>query len=109
MDRTNSWNPTLRGAAAPNSNVRQHGERMECAICLNDIPVHEEAFLLPSCYHAFHFTCITTWTQQQLRHPPMRQGSDGSYQPCGSTQCLCPLCKRPYTTIVYECIDGTFK
>ena len=73
---------------------------MECSICLSDVPMEEEAFLLPICYHRFHKACIQRWTEQQQQHPVMDEGEQ---------QCLCPLCKRPYECIVYDCMDKAFK
>jgi hypothetical protein len=73
---------------------------MECAICLNDVELAEEAYLLPTCYHRFHHACIMTWTQHQQQHP--EAGQDAK-------RCLCPLCKRPYSVIIYDCVDRTFK
>ena len=73
---------------------------MECSICLSDVPMEEEAFLLPICYHRFHKACILRWTEQQQQHPVRDKGEQ---------QCLCPLCKRPYECIVYDCMDKAFK
>lgn len=62
--------------------------------------MEEEAFLLPICYHRFHKACIMQWTEQQQQHPIRDKGEQ---------QCLCPLCKRPYECIVYDCMDKAFK
>ncbi|GAX82155.1 hypothetical protein CEUSTIGMA_g9583.t1 [Chlamydomonas eustigma] len=70
----------------------------ECPICLNEVSIEDESFLLPQCYHCFHYLCILRWTEAQQKHPSP-----------GYLQYLCPLCKRPYTTIIHSCVNKSFK
>lgn len=47
--------------------------------------------------------CIQEWTERQRQH-----GADTECPP-GPGRCkyACPLCKAPYTYIVYECIGSS--
>jgi hypothetical protein len=47
----------------------------------------------------FCTSCAFEWTHKQLSHP-----SSGP----GDTITTCPLCRQPYTAILYECIHSTF-
>lgn len=57
-------------------------EKIECSICLDDIPENYHVTQLP-CNHYFHKECITKWLE---------------------TQAACPICRE---TITVECDDKT--
>jgi hypothetical protein len=79
---------------------------MDCPICLNHIELQNEAYLNP-CFHRFCFTCIKQWTESQKRHPTAAQYGQANID--GSTALACPMCKRPYTHIVYDCIGKSYR
>lgn len=72
---------------------------MECPICMNHVDLHNEAYLYP-CFHRYCFSCIQQWTVSQQKHQPVDQDT---------TTCLCPLCKAPYTQIIYDCVGSTYR
>eukprot|EP00882_Tetradesmus_deserticola_P016858 GHRQ01018032.1.p1 GENE.GHRQ01018032.1~~GHRQ01018032.1.p1 ORF type:complete len:200 (+),score=39.71 GHRQ01018032.1:311-910(+) len=79
---------------------------MDCPICLSHIEVHNEAYLNP-CFHRFCFSCIQRWTESQKRHPPA--SPSGQESSTGHTPLACPMCKRPYIHIVYDCIGTSYR
>eukprot|EP00878_Enallax_costatus_P008540 GHUV01008928.1.p1 GENE.GHUV01008928.1~~GHUV01008928.1.p1 ORF type:complete len:296 (+),score=56.73 GHUV01008928.1:130-888(+) len=72
---------------------------MECAICLNQVDIHNEAYVYP-CFHRYCLSCIQQWTESQQKHQPVDQTA---------TTYLCPLCKAPYTQIIYDCVGSTYR
>eukprot|EP00048_Salpingoeca_helianthica_P000352 m.41033 g.41033 ORF g.41033 m.41033 type:complete len:455 (-) comp10430_c0_seq1:27-1391(-) len=54
-----------------------------CSICLASF---RDRSHLTTCFHAFCFRCITTWA---------------------SVTCACPLCKRPFHTIIHKIVSET--
>ncbi|KAF6256032.1 hypothetical protein COO60DRAFT_152412 [Scenedesmus sp. NREL 46B-D3] len=79
---------------------------MDCPICLNHIELQNEAYLNP-CFHRFCFTCIQQWTDAQKLHPPASPFRLESNN--GSMALACPMCKRPYTHIVYDCVGRSYR
>lgn len=47
---------------------------------------------------ACHPQCIVRWTEMQRSHP----AHDHS-------QFLCPYCKQPYTYIIHDCVQQSFR
>lgn len=72
---------------------------MECAICLNRIDLHNESYIYP-CFHRYCFTCIQRWSESQQKYKSVDQEA---------TTCLCPLCKAPYTQIIYDCVGSSYR
>lgn len=64
-----------------------------CSICLEPLDEETESFV-ETCLHHFCFDCIVHWTQLQL--------SSGKSP-------TCPLCKRGYSAIIYDCHDVAFR
>ncbi|XP_074566350.1 NEP1-interacting protein 2-like [Curcuma longa] len=59
--------------------VDASGERISCAVCLQEVEVGDMARRLPKCQHMFHLACIDTWL---VRHASS-----------------CPLCR---TELIFE-------
>ncbi|KAG1359458.1 NEP1-interacting protein 1 [Cocos nucifera] len=57
------------------NNVDASGERIGCAVCLQDFRIGEAARSLPHCQHIFHLSCIDIWL--------IKHGS-------------CPLCRHDF-------------
>lgn len=74
---------------------------MDCPICLQHITLQNEAYLNP-CFHRFCFSCIQQWTESQQKHPAAGQA-------CDDREFACPMCKRPYTHILYDCIGKSYR
>lgn len=73
---TPSGNNSTRTSAARRS--RSPSPETPCAICLDSIT---DRCLLETCFHAFCRDCIQTWA---------------------AVSRLCPLCKTPFTALVYD-------
>ena len=96
-----------------------HSAANVCAICLLPPTTANEAFL-DNCFHCFCYEvcqnqiietrgfashvrsvgwqCILAWSETQQHHPPLQ----------GPTF-ACPLCKTPYTSIIYDCEQSLFR
>ncbi|KAL6765074.1 hypothetical protein V8C86DRAFT_2460781 [Haematococcus lacustris] len=72
----------------------------DCSICLAVVVPQDEAFLLPSCFHRFHYKCICKWVDSEALHPGAA---------AGRLLHTCPLCRQPFTGIAYDCVDRAFR
>ncbi|CAL8464231.1 g3766 [Coccomyxa elongata] len=70
-----------------------------CCICHDVIQVEREAYAEP-CFHRFHQECILRWSEVQLAKP-----LDKNQPPL----IMCPLCKQPYASFIYDCRDRSYR
>ena len=60
-----------------------HGEPVECSICLGTIVEGDTVKLLPNCTHAFHAACIDMWLGSHSTCPICRTDAEPRIQPAG--------------------------
>lgn len=90
-------------------NEEEFEKKIECAICMEDFRLHEEAKKLP-CKHYFHQPCITEWLKlhgtcpvcrknlngedtsqrEYISRPDQEDGTQDTTESAGSTQTLNP-------------------
>lgn len=63
---------TLTAESKANDNLNQE----ECCICLDNLRIGTEVFLLKKCKHIFHEKCIDSWVKSKISEP------------------FCPMCKQ---------------
>lgn len=69
--------------------------RSICAICFGEIDPAEEAFI-NDCFHHFDFDCIVQWIKNEQERGTKKLPS-------------CPMCRREFSSIIYDCHDISFK
>ncbi|CAM8949855.1 unnamed protein product [Rhodiola kirilowii] len=67
-------------------NPVEHGNGLECAVCLCELVEGDKARMLPKCNHGFHVDCIDMWFQSHS---------------------TCPLCRNPVAKEPVRCVQMT--
>ncbi|KAH8493818.1 hypothetical protein Peur_061418 [Populus x canadensis] len=60
-----------------------HGEPVECSICLGTILEGDTVRVLPNCKHTFHVECIDMWLGSHSTCPICRTDAEPMIQPAG--------------------------
>ncbi|KAL0011237.1 hypothetical protein SO802_006345 [Lithocarpus litseifolius] len=64
-----------------------HGEVIECSVCLSTIVEETMVKLLPNCKHTFHVECIDMWLNSNTTCPMCRTLAEPMVKPEDSTLC----------------------
>ncbi|KAK7841028.1 e3 ubiquitin-protein ligase atl41 [Quercus suber] len=64
-----------------------HGEVIECSVCLSTIVEEAMVKLLPNCKHMFHVECIDMWLNSNTTCPICRTLAEPVVKPEDSTLC----------------------
>ena len=84
--------PVVVAASLPKFMYKQadqldHGEVIECSVCLGTIVEEAMVKLLPNCKHMFHVECIDMWLNSNITCPICRALAEPRVKPEDSTSC----------------------